>query len=116
MRSCYSAKIPELIAFASDITKTGREKQKSFLIYALRIIGDCASVNYRRQIPAGLAGEELTFIQGFAPQVTSGKLIEFNKLLNDAIYHIERNAHGPTLFLDLSLKFVRQFKPIFVPL
>jgi DNA polymerase-3 subunit delta' len=73
-------------------------------------------VNYRQQLPAGMAGEELVFIQGFAPQVTAGKLVEFNKLLNDAIYHVERNAHGPTLFLDLSLKIVRQFKPNFVPL
>jgi DNA polymerase-3 subunit delta' len=116
MRSCFVAKVPELISFSSEIAKTGREKQKSFLNYALKIIGDCATVNYRGQLPAGTDGEALAFIQGFAPQVTSDKLIEFNRLLNEAIYHIERNAHAPTLFLDLSLKIVRQFKPIFVPL
>ena len=116
MRNCYTGKVAELIAFASEIAKTGREKEKSFLIYALKIIGYCASMNYGQKLPPGVDGEELKFIRDFSPFITSAKLVEFNSLLNDAIYHIERNAHGATLFLDLSLKFVRQFKPIFVPL
>ncbi|MEI7661158.1 MAG: DNA polymerase III subunit delta, partial [Bacteroidota bacterium] len=116
MRNCYSGKISELLAFSSEIAKTGREKQKSFLVYALKIIGYCASMNYRGHPPAGVEGEELKFIRDFSPLITFEKLNEFNTLLNDAIYHIERNAHGAILFTDLSLKIVRQFKPIFVPL
>jgi DNA polymerase-3 subunit delta' len=116
MRSCYAGKIPDLIAFASEITKTGREKQKSFLIYALKVVGYCAVMNYRQQAPEGVEGDELKFIRDFSPFISSDKLIEFNRLLNDAIFHIERNAHASTLFLDLSLKIVRQFKPNFIPL
>ena len=116
MRDCYTAKIMNLIGFASEITKTGREKQKSFLIYALKIIGFCASMNYRMQVPEGIEGEELKFIHGFSPFIKTDKLVEFNNLLNDAIYHVERNAHGPTLFLNLSLNIVRQFNPNFVHL
>ncbi|MEI7499231.1 MAG: DNA polymerase III subunit delta [Bacteroidota bacterium] len=116
MRYCFAGKIPDLIAFASEITKAGREKQKSLLGYSLRVIGYCASVNYRQPIPEGLEGEELKFIRDFSPFITSDNLIEFNTLLNDAIFHVERNAHTSTLFLDLSLKFVRKFKPNFVPL
>jgi DNA polymerase-3 subunit delta' len=116
MRSCYAGKIPELIGFASEITKAGREKQKSFLIYALKVVGYCATMNYRQLVPSGLEGEELKFIRDFSPFITADKLIEFNTLLNDAIFHVERNAHTSTLFLDLSLKIVRQFKPNFIPL
>jgi DNA polymerase-3 subunit delta' len=116
MRFCYAGKITELIGFAGEITKTGREKQKSFLNYALKVIGYCATMNYRQQVPEGIEGEELKFIVDFSPYITSDKLIDFNTLLNDAIYHVERNAHTPTLFLDLSLKIVRKFKPNFVPL
>ena len=116
MRNCYAGKVPALITFAGEISKTGREKQKSFLIYALKIIGYCAAHNYRQQIPAGINDEEQTFIRQFSPYITSDKLIAFNGLLNDAILHIERNAHAATLFLDLSLKIVRQFNPNFVPL
>ena len=116
MRSCYAGKVLELISLSADISKTGREKQKSLLIYALKIIGYCAAMNYRKQAPEGLSGEELTFVNQFSPYITFDKLIAFNSLLNDAVFHIERNAHAPTLFLDLSLKIVRQFKPNFVPL
>ena len=116
LRNCWATRIPELISFSTEITKGGREKQKSFLIYVLKTIGQCATVKYRGQFPPGAEGEELEFYQKFSPLIPSDKLVAFNSLLNDAIYHIERNAHGATLFLDLSLKLVQQFKPNFVPL
>jgi DNA polymerase-3 subunit delta' len=116
MRFCFAGKIPELIAFSSEITKAGRERQKGFLTYALKVIGYCATMNYSQQVPQGVEGEELTFIRKFSPYITSDNLIEFNTLLNDAIFHVERNAHTATLFLDLSLKIVRKFKPNFLPL
>ncbi|MCX6268420.1 MAG: hypothetical protein NTW16_13845 [Bacteroidetes bacterium] len=115
MRSCYGAKIVELIKFSADIVKMGREKQKSFLIYSLKTIGFCAYRNYLGRIPEDIDGEELKFIHDFSPFITAGNLNEFNTLLNDAIFHIERNAHSSTLFLDLSLKIVRLFKPGFIP-
>ena len=115
MRACFAAKVPDLIKFSGEIAKTGREKQKSFLIYSLKIIGYCASMNYLRQTPEGMEGEELTFITGFSPFINTENLTDFNTLLNEAIFHIERNAHPATMFLDLSLKIVRLFKPNFAP-
>jgi len=113
MRACYGAKILELIKFAPEIAKTGREKQKRFLIYSLKTIGLCASMNYLGEIPEALEGEELKFIRDFSPFIKPDDLIGFNQLFNDAIFHIERNAHPGTLFLDLSLKIVRLFRPDF---
>jgi DNA polymerase III subunit delta' len=115
MRACYGAKVPDLIKFASEIAKSGRERQKSFLIYSLRTIGFCASLNYLGKPPEGIEGEELKFIRDFSPFIRPDNLSEFNTLFNDAIYHIERNAHPATLFLDLSFKIVRLFKPGFFP-
>jgi len=111
MRDCYGTKITELIRFASEISKTGREKQKSFLNYSLKTIGYCASMNYLGQLPEGIEGEESEFISKFSPHIKPDSLSGFNTLFNDAIYHIERNAYPSTLFLDLSLKIARQFKP-----
>jgi DNA polymerase-3 subunit delta' len=116
MRLCFAGKIPDLITFASEITKAGREKQKEFLTYALKVVGYCATMNYSQKDPPGIEGEELTFIRNFSPYIASGNLVEFNTLLNDAFFHVERNAHTATLFLDLSLKIVRKFKPNFLPL
>jgi DNA polymerase-3 subunit delta' len=116
MRTCFGAKVPELITFSSDISKIGREKQKSFLNYALRMMGQCAAINFGRPLPGGLMADESKFIRDFAPFIHQSNLFKFNTLLNEAIFHIERNAYPSMLFLDLSLKFVRLFKPNFVPL
>jgi len=116
MRACYGRNILELTVMASELSKPGREKQKDFLNYGLKIIGFCASLNYRNHLPEEFKGEELKFIRGFSPYISHEVLTGFNELFNAAIFHVERNIHGPTLFLDLSLKIVRLFNPKFVPL
>ena len=67
-------------------------------------------------MPESIEGEELKFIRDFSPFINPDNLVEFNMLFNDAVFHIERNAHPATLFLDVSLKIVRLFKPNFVSL
>ena len=43
----------------------------------------------------------------FAPFVHSGNILDINKELNDAIYHIERNGNPKIILLDLSIKLTR---------
>jgi len=116
MRDCFAGKIIELIAFASEISRSGREKQKGFLVYGLKVIALCAALNYRDQVNSGLIHEKLIFIRNFSPFINSHILAQLNVLFNAALYHIERNVHSSTLFLDLSLKIVPLFKPNFLPL
>lgn len=116
MLLCHSGKITELIAFVGEIAKTGREKEKSLLLYGLQIFGFCASYHFG-QVPRTISeGKELEFMKKFSGYIPLNKVGEFSDLFNTAIYHIERNAHSPTLFLDLSLKIVPLFKPNFLPL
>lgn len=116
MRLCFKPSLQELIGYTAGMAKTGREQQKHFLQYALKTIGICSAYNYGRPLPTGLAEEEATFLVNFSPFIPFENLTRFNALLNEAIFHLERNAHPATLFLDLSLKFVRVFKPNFVTL
>ena len=116
MRFCYAGKVTDLIGFSGEIAKAGRERQKSFLIYALGTIGLCAAANYGRPLPVNNNPDENKFIRDFSPFIHNDNLFKFNTLLNEAIFHIERNAYPSILFLDLSLKFVRLFKPNFIPL
>lgn len=116
MRLCFAPDIKGLIGFTAAIAKTGRERQKHFLHYALHTIGLCSGLNYGKSLPPNLFPEEEIFITKFSPFIHHENLVLFSALLNEAISHIERNAHPGTLFMDLSLKFVRAFKPNFVPL
>jgi len=113
---CFAGQILELVKFAGEMAKSGREKEKSFLLYGLHIFGFCASYNAGLLTRVISEGKELEFIKKFSGFITLENVAEFSNLFNTAVYHIERNAHGPTLFLDLSLNMVRLFKPNFVPL
>jgi DNA polymerase-3 subunit delta' len=116
MLACYAAKVPDLIGFSGEIAKSGREKAKSFLSYGLGILEACASFRHGLPVSRITDPAEREFIGKFSAFITAENLPVFNEYFNTAIYHIERNAHGPTLFLDLSLKIIRQFKPNSLPL
>ena len=104
MRLCFSRNIPELIGFTSETAKIGREKQKRLLRYGLQVTSYSTSLRYGQYQSVSAEGEEMEFVEKFSPFLTAEKLPKFYDLFNTAIFHIERNAHAPTLFLDLSLK------------
>ena len=116
MRNCWSMNVPDLVSFSAEMAKSGRERQKSFLHYGLQILALCPSVVYGQSGRISGGPEEAKFLQKFAPIINAAGLSSFHELFNTAIYHAERNAYAPVLFLDLSLKIVHLFKPNFIPL
>jgi len=110
MRLCYQLKIAELVKFAEEISKTGREPQKSFISYALRFVRECLMLQYGHSELIGLNPEEKKFAQNFAPYVNASNGDLFSEELNRSLYHIERNANPSILFLDLSLKVNKLLK------
>ena len=109
MRLCFAKDVVALVALSGEIAKTGRENQKNLLRYALRIIESCNSFNYSNGKTMTSDDEELKFIQNISPFFNSQNIISFMQLFNTAFYHIERNGHAPTLFLDVSLQAIRLF-------
>lgn len=108
LRLCFVPKTyTGLFAFNQELARMGREKQKSFLNYGLLVVHNSIMVNGQQQQAVKSIGEELDFTKSFAPFINSANQQDIYKLLNQAIYHIERNAHAGILFTDLSLKLVR---------
>ncbi|MAE09324.1 MAG: DNA polymerase III subunit delta' [Bacteroidetes bacterium] len=103
LRLCFQPKnYSELINFNQEISKLGREKQKSFLNYGLEVIHNTILQNHQNGNKIKKAGEELDFSKKFAPFINDSNRAEMYDALNKAIYHIERNAHAGILFSDLS--------------
>lgn len=94
----------ELNKFNSDISRAGREKIKHFLAYGLETIHSSILHNGGQTDRVKKAGEELDFSKKFAPYININNQSAIYQLLNEAIYHIERNAHAGILFSDLSFK------------
>lgn len=113
IRAAFKAKgdasvIQLLIDWSETIAKTGREMQKRFLNYCLQFFRQALLHNY--------SAEKLVYIQpksegfkleNFAPYIHGTNILEINKELNKAIYHIERNGNAKIILLDLSIKLTR---------
>lgn len=110
MRLCFSHKVPELIAFSQETGKNGREQQKRLLQYGLSVACRSISRQYLQKETRGTPREEQEFLAKFSPFLTPENLPGFYQYFNDAMFHIERNAYAPTLFLDLSLQISRLIK------
>jgi DNA polymerase III subunit delta' len=57
-----------------------------------------------------LPGNEKEFVVNFSKVLNSAKAEAIINELEKAHYHIERNANGKILFLDVSLQFIKILK------
>jgi DNA polymerase-3 subunit delta' len=94
----------ELNKLNGELARIGRERQKRFLNYGLETIHSSILHNEGNSTKVKKSGEEFEFSQKFAPYINQDNQTEIYHLLNESIYHIERNAHGGILFSDLSFK------------
>lgn len=104
MRLCFSFKIPDINNFVSEISKIGRERQKAFLGFAMRISRNSILLNMHLKNLVPMNEQEATFMKRFVPYVNPANGFDFYQELNTGIRHIERNANPSILFMDLSLK------------
>jgi len=94
LRLCFQPKdYSALIKFNQEMSKIGRERQKSFLNYGLEVIHNSILQNNNSGAVIKKAGEELDFAIKFSPFINQANQTEMYTALNQAIYHIERNAH-----------------------
>lgn len=113
IRAAFKAKgnagvIQLLIEWSETIAKTGRETQKRFLNYCLQFFRQAMLLNYNADSLVFIQPKTPGFeLENFAPFIHSGNILEINKELNEAIYHIERNGNAKIILLDLSIKLTR---------
>ena len=112
IRTAFKAKgnasvVQQLIAWSDTIAKTGRETQKRFLGYCLQFFRQAMLLNYKSDNLVFMETKTGFELSKFAPFVHSGNILDIEKELNDAMYHIERNGNAKIILLDLSMKLTR---------
>jgi DNA polymerase III subunit delta' len=111
MRICYKKNnFAELVEWSEVFHKMGREVQKSLFQYGLNMLRETLVYNYASNQLVRLQDEDLKFVEGFSKVLNESKVEQVSKQLNDAYYHIERNANAKITFLDLSLFISMIFK------
>jgi len=107
MRLCFRpGNFLDLYALIQEISRLGREKQKRFLAYGMKVIHNSMLVQQGMDEKLTAQGEEKNYFIKFAPFVRDANRTQMYELFNEAVYHIERNAHPGILFTDLSFRLI----------
>lgn len=106
-RLAYAKNVPELSTLSDELaTKLGREKQKAFLEYCLKMFRENFVLNYNKPEIVYLYKIEKEFSDKFHPFINERNISALTKTLNEAHYHIERNGNARIIFFDLCLKLI----------
>ena len=107
MRACYEANVPKIYDWVEEISSSSnhRERQKRFLEYLLEIMREAVIRNYNSDKLKRFFNEEDAFLKKFSPFIFGENIAEINELINQAYYHINRNAYAKIVFMDMSMQF-----------
>jgi DNA polymerase-3 subunit delta' len=109
MRFAYKRDIPSMISWSEEIASTGRESQKSFVMYSLRLLREnlMLTLGQKQNNLVFLSGQEDEFSGKFHPFINQGNVSRLTDEFNLAHSHIEANGNPKIIFLDLGLKIAR---------
>ncbi len=109
MRTAYTRDILSLVTWSEDTAALGRERQKSFISYALRMIRENFILNFsgKENRLVYLTEPEDNFSTKFHPFINEKNIHALNREFNLAYAHVESNGNTKMIFLDLALKTMR---------
>lgn len=94
-----------MVQFSDEWSKAGREGIRNLFGYTLHLLEGAVRAAYLPNATANYPAEEGQFIQRLASRKLSVEsLNKMMELINDASFHIERNAHTKSVLLSCSIK------------
>ena len=112
MRTAWTRDIHSLVNWSEETAALGRERQKSFLSYSLRMMRENFILNYNGNENGlvYLTRAEDDFSEKFHPFINEKNIAAFNHEFNLAYAHVESNGNAKMIFLDLALKTMRHIR------
>jgi DNA polymerase-3 subunit delta' len=109
MRTAYTRDIHTLVTWSEETAALGRERQKSFLSYSLRMIRENFILNFngKENRLVYLTRAEDEFSGRFHPFINEKNINALNREFNLAYAHVESNGNTKMIFLDLALRTMR---------
>lgn len=110
MRFAYKREVKELVDWAEEMGRIGRDRQKSFFSFALRLVREYFVMNMKKPNLVYLNNEEKQWGKNFAPFINERNVVPFAKEFELGIKHISMNGNARIIFLDTALRMVRLIK------
>ncbi|OEK06639.1 DNA polymerase III subunit [Roseivirga misakiensis] len=102
-RQCFTFNFQELTKMADEFQKKGKEFQKELLGVGTKVMRESLINSVSLDSLSRIPDQEKGFIEKFSSVFTAEKIMKVTPKLDEAQYHIERNANPKILFLDLSM-------------
>ena len=106
MRLAYQRKIRDLRKWSETMAAFGREKQKRFLLFFLRMLRENFMYNFQQQELCYMTQEEENFSRNFARFINEANILPLYDLANRAIRDITQNANAKVVFFDFALQVI----------
>lgn len=91
----------DAIAWVEEIARTGREKQKSFCLYALHLLRDALVLNYIDDNTNRTTISNAKLALEIKDSFDTEQIERLVKLFNDVFFYVERNANAKITFMNL---------------
>ena len=108
MRLSYNDKHLELIQWADTLAGLGRERQKQFLVSALRLLRESYMLNAGMDDISYLWGAERDFCIKFSPFIGNHNIENIVREIEDAIAQISQNGNAAIVFTHFALSVSKQ--------
>ena len=106
MRLAYQRKVKDLKAWSERMATMGRERQKRFLEYFLRLVRENFVYNFQRAELCYMTQREEDFARNFARFINEANVLAITDLANLAIRDIGQNANAKIVFFDFALQMI----------
>ena len=106
MRLAYQRNVKELRKWSETMAAFGREKQKRFLEFFLRMTRENFMYNFQQADLCYMTQEEEAFARNFARFINEANVLQLYELSNRAIRDIGQNANAKIVFFDFALQVI----------
>lgn len=100
----------ELTLLIEKLSTVGREQVKSFLTYSSQMIRSAFIYKFGHPSLRKNSPEELAFLNQFSVVFTPNNLSLITTAIDEAIFHVERNASVKIMYLNLSMYIGKQLQ------
>ena len=106
MRLAYQRNVRELRKWSDQMAGQGREKQRRFMQFFLRMVRENFMYNFHEPDLCYMTQKEEEFASKFAPFINEGNVLQLYDLANLANRDIGQNANAKVVFFDFALKVI----------